>query len=183
MDDLPDNARLGAGRHLALRAHDGWEYVTRTRGRGVVGVVALTPAREVLLVEQYRPPVGCRVLELPAGLVADVDEETVLEAAARELYEETGYRAPDGRLHWLMRAPSSAGLTDEVVELVLARDVTRCGPGGGVDGERIELLVVPLDELDQVLEKRTDAGVHIDLKVRLVPLLAGTNSPDPEVPR
>ena len=183
MDQPTDNLRLGAGRHLALLAHDGWEYVTRTNGRGVVGVVALTPAREVLLVEQYRPPVGCRVLELPAGLVADAREETVLEAASRELYEETGYRAPDDRLHWLMRAPSSAGLTDEVVELVLARDVTRCGPGGGVDGERIELLVVPLDELDGVLEQRAAKGVHVDLKVRLVPLVAGASNRDPEVSR
>ncbi|MEC8560867.1 MAG: NUDIX hydrolase [Planctomycetota bacterium] len=178
MDHPPDITRLGAGRHLALLAHDGWEYVTRTTARGVVGVVALTPDREVLLVEQYRPPVGCRVLELPAGLVGDATEETVLEAASRELYEETGYRAPDDRLQWLMRAPSSAGLTDEVVELVLARDVTRCGPGGGVDGERIELLVVPLDELDEVLGARAGDGVHVDFKVRLVPLLAGTTSPE-----
>ena len=178
MNQPADITQLGAGRHLALLAHRGWEYVTRTKGRGVVGVVALTPAREVLLVEQYRPPVGCRVLELPAGLVGDAGDETVLEAASRELYEETGYRAPEDRLHWLMRAPSSAGLTDEVVELVLARDVTRSGRGGGVDGERIELLIVPLDELEGFLDDRAESGVHIDLKVRLVPLLARGMSPE-----
>ena len=105
-------------------------------------------------------------------------DETVLEAASRELYEETGYRAPEDRLHWLMRAPSSAGLTDEVVELVLARDVTRSGRGGGVDGERIELLIVPLDELEGFLDDRAESGVHIDLKVRLVPLLARGMNPE-----
>ena len=51
---------------------------------------------QVLLVEQYRVPLGKRCLELPAGLVGDHDDaadEDVLVAAGRELEEETGWRA------------------------------------------------------------------------------------------
>ena len=116
------------------------------------------------------------MLELPAGLVGDDGSESTLEAAARELREETGYEAPVGNLAWLMSGPSSAGLTDEIVDLVIATDVRRVGPGGGVSGERIDVTVVPLEDLEQHLLAKAAEGVAIDFKVRLVPLLAKDSS-------
>ena len=75
-----------------------WEYVSRARNISAAVIVAIDDGRRsgrhVLLVEQYRVPLGRRCLELPAGLIGDETEgEAVEVAAARELEEETGYRA------------------------------------------------------------------------------------------
>lgn len=79
---------------LAVYDEDRWHYVERKNATGVVIMVAVTDATELLLVEQYRTPVHARVLELPAGIVGDVDASESLESAAkRELLEETGYAA------------------------------------------------------------------------------------------
>jgi ADP-ribose pyrophosphatase len=68
-----------------------WEYVTRNRGIGAVVIIAIEDG-QVLLVEQYRVPIGMRCIELPAGLVGDDHEgEDPLDSAKRELEEETGY--------------------------------------------------------------------------------------------
>lgn len=72
--------RLPDGRELPF-------YIKKTRP--AVAVVALTPAKEVLLVRQFRPGPGEVLLELPGGYVDP--GETAVEAAARELLEETGY--------------------------------------------------------------------------------------------
>ena len=156
---------LHRGVHLDFLATSGWEFVRRRSGTGVVGVIACTEAMEVVLVEQYRRPLGCQVIELPAGLVGDQGAETILEAAARELEEETGYRA--GVLDLLWSGPSSAGLTDEVLTVVRARELVRVDAGGGVDDECIEVHLVPLKDLDCWLDQRESAGALVDLKVRL----------------
>jgi len=87
---------------------------------GAVGVVALDDQGRVLLVNQYRHPVGRHLDELPAGLL-DVDGEPYLAAAQRELGEEAGVAA----LTWnvLVDALTSPGMTDEAIRLFLARDV------------------------------------------------------------
>lgn len=146
-----------------------WEFVRRTKGAGVVGVAGMTPEREVLLVEQLRPPLGTVVIELPAGLIGDEHEETALQAARRELLEETGYTAPVSHFEWLMVGPSSSGLTSELVDIVRARGLTRESAGGGVGDERITVHLVPLDELEQWIRARVDEGKLVDFKVRLLP--------------
>ena len=87
---------------------------------GAVGVVALDADGNVLLVNQYRHPVGRRLDELPAGLL-DVDGESFLRAAQRELVEEAGLAA--GTWQVLLDTLTSPGMTDEAIRLYLARDV------------------------------------------------------------
>src|SRR4051795_5520889 len=87
---------LHAGKHLILHRVGKWEYATRPVKQPAVGIVAITDAGQVVLVEQFRPPIGEHVIELPAGLTGDVEgseHESLLESAKRELLEETGYQA------------------------------------------------------------------------------------------
>jgi 8-oxo-dGTP pyrophosphatase MutT (NUDIX family) len=88
---------------------------------GAVAVVALDEAARILMIRQYRHPVGRLLWELPAGL-RDVDGEPLLATAERELLEETGYRARD----WLVLADffTSPGITTERIRMFLARGLT-----------------------------------------------------------
>lgn len=93
---------------------------------GAVAVLALRgegTEREVLLVNQYRHPVGRRLEELPAGLL-DVEHEPALAAAQRELAEEAGYAA--ATWHVLVDLLTSPGMTDEAVRVYLAQDLVPC---------------------------------------------------------
>jgi 8-oxo-dGTP pyrophosphatase MutT (NUDIX family) len=85
---------------------------------GAVGIIALDADERMLLVSQYRHPVGHRLLEPPAGLL-DVAGEPAHLAAARELAEEGHVRADDWRI--LVDAFTSPGMTDEAIRIYLAR--------------------------------------------------------------
>lgn len=87
---------------------------------GSVGVVAIDEADRVVLVRQYRHPLGRPLLELPAGLM-DVKGEELPAAALRELAEEADVTA--GRLDLLVDLHTSPGCSDEVIRLFLARDL------------------------------------------------------------
>lgn len=155
---------LYQGRYLTLVKRQGWEFVERRHGVAIL--IAWTPERELLLVEQYRIPIGLRTIELPAGLVGDepgLSDEAMLEAAARELIEETGWEA--GRLTELLSCPSSAGMSSEMVSFILAEDLRWVAPGGGDDSEDILVHRVPLAALDQWLSDRARAGFGIDPKI------------------
>jgi len=156
---------LGEGRYLRLREERGWEWCERVNASGVVVVVAVTPRGELLLVEQHRPPVGGRVLELPAGLAGDHDdpEEELARAAGRELEEETGW-APES-LERLTAGPVSAGMTSEVLTWFRAHGLRRVGPGGGDDSEDIVVHAVKLDEVASFARRRAREGVVTDPKV------------------
>lgn len=162
MNDIITHYR---GRYLSLLEKDGWEFVTRSNASGVVVLIPVTDAGEILLVQQYRKPVAETVIELPAGLVGDHANsgESILDAARRELEEETGYAAT--RMEVLMACPSSAGMSDEVIHFVLATGLTRVGPGGGDSSESIEVLPVPLSQVDGWLAARQAAGRPMDPKI------------------
>jgi len=153
------------GRWLEVVLRDGWEFVRRRNATGVVGVVAATPDREILLVRQYRVPVATETIELPAGLVGDGGApEDPLVAAGRELEEETGWRA--GRLRILCHAPSSAGLTSETLLLVMAEDLVQVGPGGGIPGEEsIRVERIPFERVAEWLGERIAEGAVVDAKI------------------
>jgi len=157
---------LWSGRFLEIRRRDGWEWAAR-RGEVRAAVILAIHDGAVILVEQDRIPLGCRSLELPAGLVGDdADAETPKTAAARELEEETGWRA--ARVEALGIFASSPGMTSETFTLVRATGLTRVGAGGGVAGERIAVHAVPLAELTAFVAARRAAGVAIDARLLLV---------------
>ena len=155
------------GRFIRAVRRGRWEYVGRRGGIEAAVIYAETPAGEVILVEQYRVPLGRRSLELPAGLVGDdAQGEGVASAAARELEEETGYRA--GRIEELGFFYASPGMTSEGFTLVRAHDVTRVGDGGGDAQEDIAVILVPRADLPAFVAAKRAAGVAIDVKMLLL---------------
>lgn len=91
---------------------------------GAVAVLAIRGQagdEEVLVIQQYRHPIGAREWEIPAGLL-DIVGEAPHVAAARELYEEADLRA--GRLDVLLDYASSPGGSSEQLRIFLARDLT-----------------------------------------------------------
>jgi ADP-ribose pyrophosphatase len=155
---------LHAGKFVRLVRRGRWEFVQRTNPGGVVGIVAMTNESELVLVEQYREAAGCRCIELPAGLIGDDDaDEDARAAAARELEEETGFRAQS--VEMLVSGPASSGLADVVTHLVRASGLTRVSPGGGIDGEDIEVHVVPVGTVEAFLHEKIAAGRKVDMRV------------------
>jgi ADP-ribose pyrophosphatase len=157
---------LAETRFLRLVQDGHWTYAQRPHVNGAIAMLAVTPHREMLLVEQYRIPVRGPVIELPAGLVGDLDgqeHETLLEAEHRELLEEVGYRA--GRMDVLTDAVSSAGLTDESVHLLWARDLIREHEGGGDGSEQITVHHVACDAVHDWLRAQQRQGKRVDYKV------------------
>jgi ADP-ribose pyrophosphatase len=89
--------------------------------KGAVGVAAIDDVGRVVLIRQYRHPVRRRLWELPAGL-RDVQGEDLVLTAARELAEETDYRA--GRFDLLVDLHTSPGFSDETIRIFLARELS-----------------------------------------------------------
>jgi 8-oxo-dGTP pyrophosphatase MutT (NUDIX family) len=126
-----------------------------------VNVVALTPAREILLVRQWRHGTGTVELELPAGLIEP--GESPLDAAARELREETGH-AP-ARCSLLGEVAPNAAFQRNTCFTVLAEGCVPDGPTRFDAGEDIELVVEPVARLPALLRGGhfRNAMVHIGL--------------------
>ena len=151
------------GLYITSKKKGRWEFVARARGIRAAVIMALVDG-DVLLVEQYRVPLGRFCIELPAGLVGDEDAgEDPLVAAGRELEEETGYRA--GKLTDLGEYFSSPGMVSEAYTLVKAEQLQQIGPGGGVEGEHITVHRVALNNLTQFIADQRILGKAIDGKV------------------
>lgn len=154
---------LYTGRFLNIVREGRWEYCERVNQTGAVMVFACTPDDKVLLVEEFRPPIGCRCLCFPAGLRGDGLPESAMQAARRELLEETGYEAQE--MQYLFTGPSSPGLTSETLSFFLATGLRRVAPGGGVDDEQISVREVPLSTIDSWLDEQAEAGIAIDPRI------------------
>lgn len=154
------------GKFIEVRTRGRWEFAGRTRNIRAAVILALE-GDQVVLVEQYRVPLGRRCLELPAGLIGDENDGDTLEAAAaRELAEETGYRAD--RIEELGEFYSSPGMVSEGFTLVRATDLTRIGDGGGVEGEDIAVHRVAVAKVPAFIAAKRAAGVAIDVKLLIL---------------
>jgi ADP-ribose pyrophosphatase len=157
---------MWSGKFITALRQGKWEYVSRPRGIRAAVIVAVDDGH-LLLVEQYRVPIGRNCLELPAGLVGDETEGEGAELAAiRELEEETGYRA--ARVENLGDYYSSPGMVSESFTLVRAHDLTKVGEGGGTEDEEICVHRVPQTDLPAFVAARRAEGVAIDVKLLLV---------------
>lgn len=153
------------GKYLEVHREGTWEYVARTAHIEAAVILAVTAAREIVLVEQWRVPLGAPTIELPAGLIGDAGPEEAAASAARELEEETGFGA--ARFEDLGEYATSAGMSAETFHLFRAHDLTRRGPGGGVEGEAITVHVVPLAGLAGWLAAQRRRGCVIDCRLLL----------------
>ena len=154
------------GKFIVARREGRWEYVGRARGIHAAVIVAIDDGH-VILVEQYRVPLKAQCLELPAGLVGDETEgEPIEAAAARELEEETGYRADTIEL--LGRFASSPGMVSETFTLVRAQGLTKVGEGGGDGHENIIVHRVPLDRIGNFIDQKRAEGAVMDVKLLLL---------------
>ena len=142
-----DGERIYTGRIVELevdrvRLPNGGESVREViRHRGAAVILPILDDGRLLLVRQFRYPVGEVLLELPAGTLER--DEDPLACAARELIEETGYSART--LSSLGKFFSAPGYTDEVLHAILARGLDRVGAADPDDDENLELVIHPID--------------------------------------
>lgn len=160
--DAPEQVEW-TGKWIVAKRRGRWEYATRTRGIRAAVIVALDGG-DVILVEQYRVPIGKVCLELPAGLIGDETEgEDDLDCAARELEEETGYRA--AQWETLGEFYSSPGMVGESFTLLKATGLTQVHDGGGTEHEDIVVHRVPLARVAQAIAEHRAKGHAIDVKL------------------
>lgn len=166
MDDK--DARLETawkGKYISVCKRGRWEFVSRTGSRGAVVILAEHDGK-IILIEQYRVPVGGRCLELPAGLVGDEDENATLEeTAVKELEEEAGFTCE--RIETLGCFHSSPGMAAESFTLVRAHGVRKVGEGGGNEHEEIDVHLVARENIPEFMEARRQSGVAVDVKLLL----------------
>ena len=171
---MPETETLFQTRWLGLYRIGNWDFVRRPHSDSCVGILAITPDDEIILVEQFRIPMQRSVIELPAGLVGDEAEyadESLAETARRELLEETGYNA--GAMVPLIASPTSAGMASEFMHLFHAKDLIRETDGGGLPEEQITVHHVPLAKLRDWVADRKAAGKLIDFKIFAALWMAG----------
>ena len=162
MDDEPKT--IWEGKYLRMVTRGRWEYVERTNAGSAVIVIAVTPEDKLVFVEQFRVPMNANTIEMPAGLVGDTDANDTLEdAARRELLEETGWLASEVKV--LMVGPTSSGMSNEVVAFVRARGLSRVHAGGGDDTENITVHEVPVADAPRWLSAKMAEGYAMDAKL------------------
>lgn len=178
--DTPEEI-VWQGQWITAKKRGKWEYVARARDIRAAVILALdgdphddVRDKHIILVEQFRVPLGKPSLELPAGLIGDEDsapDEDPLATAKRELLEETGYEAE----HWeeIGEFFSSPGMVSESFTLLKATSLKKVGPGGGVEGENITVHRVKLADFAATIRdfRRGDYAIDTRMLIALGPEL------------
>ncbi|MBN6112109.1 ADP-ribose pyrophosphatase [Xanthomonas sp. JAI131] len=153
------------GKYQRMVVRGTWEYSERVHAGGLAAIiVAVTPDDEVLFVEQFRVPLQARTIEMPAGLVGDIDAgESIEVSAVRELEEETGWTADHAEV--LMIGPTSSGASNEKVAFVRASGLRKVGDGGGDASEDITVHTVPRARAAAWLVQKMGEGYELDAKL------------------
>lgn len=163
LDDLPPPEVMWAGEYVRVLRRGKWEYASRANDINAVVILAEYDGK-MILIDQPRVPPDCRCVELPAGLVGDVDPDATPESTAiKELEEETGFTAD--RIERLGDFHASPGMLSEGFTLVRAHGLRRIGKGGGDENEDIRVHLVPRAEIPRFVEAKRSEGFSIDVKL------------------
>jgi ADP-ribose pyrophosphatase len=147
-----DTVALPSGEHATR------EYI---RHPGAVAVIPLLDDGRVVMVRQYRYPIGRVLVELPAGKLDP--GESVLRCAVRELLEETGYTAREWARAGVFH--NAAAYSSEAMEVWFARGLV-AGPQQLDHGEFVEVCPLTVDEIDALArcgslpDMKTMVGLH-----------------------
>ena len=162
-----------AGKHISVleqsyeNTHNGrigtYEVVVRNKVAGIVSVLPVTQDNEIILIRQFRIPLGREVIEQPAGLNDKIGESNV-DAAKRELLEETGYSSDE--LEYILTVPTSSGLTNELISCYIAKNCQKVSQLLDLDSsESISVLTLPIETAFQYLVEESRKGNLVDSKV------------------
>lgn len=166
LEDLPPAELMREGKFIRAIRRGKWEYASRARDIRAVVILAEFEGK-VILVDQPRVGPDCRCLELPAGLVGDLDPNATIEATAiKELEEETGFTAEG--VERLGDFYSSPGMLAEAFTLVRVHGVRRIGAGGGDESEDINVHLVARADIANFLEQKRAEGFGMDVKLLLL---------------
>ena len=121
-----------------------WDFIGH---KGAAAVVAVNEDGKLLMVRQYRNALDRETLEIPAGALDSVDEPTHV-AAARELEEETGFKA--GKLELLIKLRTTVAFCNEKIDVYVATDLQPSKQNLD-DDEFINVEVYDIDELVQMI--------------------------------
>lgn len=151
------------GKWLEFRKEGTYEFFHRHNKPNAVVIFATTENRELIAVEQVRLPHGKPVLEAPAGLIDP--GETYLQAAYREMMEETGY-GEGFLIKTIENVTSSPGICTEQLQIVVMGGMKKIGEGGGLasENENIKIHLIPIDDIDCYL-KNISNKVLLDMKL------------------
>ena len=138
------NGKYVQAEERIVRLPDGREAVREiVRPPDAVGVLPIEADGTVHLVRQYRQAVGRVILEIPAGIIDPGESKE--ETGRRECEEETGLRP--GKMEWLFRYYHSVGFSTGNIEIFLGTDLIRTDSDHEEDGEILERIRMPFDEL------------------------------------
>ena len=127
-----------------------WDFIGH---KGAAAVVAVNEDGKLLMVRQYRNALDRETLEIPAGALDSVDEPTHV-AAARELEEETGYKA--GKLELLIKLRTTVAFCNEKIDVYLATDLQPSKQNLDDD----EIINVELHDIDELVQMIYDCKIE-----------------------
>lgn len=122
----------------------GWDFI---KHNGAAAVIPVTEDGRIVMVSQYRNALERYTLEIPAGGLNP--GETTITAAARELEEETGYRATD-ELELLLSIYTTVAFCNEKIDIYVARNLVKTQQNLDED-EFLNVGAYTLDELEQMI--------------------------------